>query len=153
MSLDCSATSLLPSLTLYWSPNDRWSGMKGNASPNSRQVGGTFDAVKLSDAGEYTCIAENIAGRSEKRLQLVVEPAGGGERRQAAAGRPAAFVPPPPPAAGVPGRVRTDQNLYVVPLNGRAELTCLVEGGYSAQTERTGNGCSDWSCHHHTFNI
>ena len=120
VELTCSAYGV-PQPSVAWSSAD-WSEQSGVVGRST----GVLGSARLSDAGVYTCTAQSAAGRSERVLQLVVEVAGG--ERQAVAGRPAEFVPPPPPH-GPLGKVRTDRPLYTVPVNGRAELTCFVEGG------------------------
>ena len=122
MELTCYATGE-PQASIRWS-GDNWSERYG--VPGTDTV--ALTAAKPSDSGVYSCTAENSVGRDEQRLRLVVEPAGAPlpALRPGAlpvAGRPAEFVPGP--AAGV---VRVGRDVYTVPLNGRAELSCAVQG-------------------------
>ena len=132
MELTCSAYGD-PAPSVFWSAN-RWTEQSGVVGRST----GVIASVTPSDAGVFTCTASNSAGTTEQRLQLVVEPLGvsgdSGGSRQAASGRPAEFVPPPPQQPPAAGSVRTDRPLYVVPMNGRAELTCLVEGKRSEKS-------------------
>ncbi|XP_037089475.1 basement membrane-specific heparan sulfate proteoglycan core protein-like [Pollicipes pollicipes] len=114
VQLRCSASGD-PTPSVTWEGGGVRSGLSGVPGRTILHI----DDASAADAGVYTCRAENDAGRASDRLRLVVEPADDGRRPAAGGGRPPVYPT---------GSARPSEEVYVVPLNGSAELICLVEG-------------------------
>ncbi|XP_043237332.1 basement membrane-specific heparan sulfate proteoglycan core protein-like isoform X3 [Amphibalanus amphitrite] len=116
VSLECRATGdPLPSVS-WESPA---AALPGPPAPPSRQTGQALlriGAASRRDSGVYTCRATNSAGQTEQRLQLLVD----AEPTRPEPTRPGPIRPEPE------GPLRPSEDVYRVPLNGRAELTCYV---------------------------
>ena len=125
MTLECRATGdPLPSVS-WQSPAAARPGLPGppsEADPFSQtgQAVLRIGAASRSDSGVYTCRASNSAGQTEQRLQLLVDR----EPTRPEPGRP----DPGRPEPSRPGPLQPSEDVYRVPLNGRAELTCYVVG-------------------------
>ena len=127
MTLECRAEGD-PTPAVSWeSPAARRAqpGAPGPAGPTDfRQTGVAvmqIGAATRQDSGVYTCRASNSAGQTEQRLQLMVE-------SDPTPVRPDQTTPRPRPDQTTTRPIRPSEDVYRVPLNGRAELTCYVVG-------------------------